>query len=157
MRHKVRGPRVEQRRLRRRALLRLRGMGYEGELELFPLAKWIRDSRFSSRRALVITIVGAIALADRPIKLPVDDQQALRTARRPRCGKSELILELAAAFVPQRIANEEIGDALELLAMQRVLGGSRWWRAAKVASTLFWVGLAAVREIVASLNGKKVS
>ncbi|MBI2395954.1 MAG: hypothetical protein HYV09_40695 [Deltaproteobacteria bacterium] len=63
------------------------------------------------------------------------------------------ILEWITAFVPRRIANEEIGDALEVIYQNAHKGRLFVW--AKVVTTIFFVLLNVVRELAASMLGKK--
>lgn len=55
--------------------------------------------------------------------------------------QAEYWLDLLSALVPKRIANEEIGDALE--AIHRMVKAKRpkWFIYLKVATTCFWVGV----------------
>lgn len=59
------------------------------------------------------------------------------------------ILGGIAAFVPKRLRNEEIGDALEYLAAADC---PRWAIYVKLISTLFWVGVNAIREFRSSVG-----
>jgi hypothetical protein len=56
------------------------------------------------------------------------------------------------ALVPRRLRNEELGDGLEFI---RDLDRPRWQRYLKISSTLFWVAINAVREVVSSALGQK--
>jgi hypothetical protein len=48
-------------------------------------------------------------------------------------------LDVLGAYVPERIANEQIGDALELIHKLVLAGAPKWKVRAQVASTTFWV------------------
>jgi hypothetical protein len=64
------------------------------------------------------------------------------------------VFDVVSAVVPERIANEELGDALEEMQRRMSCGGATWWVYVKLASTLFWISMNAVREIAAALLGK---
>lgn len=56
-------------------------------------------------------------------------------------ARAEQSLDLLSALVPRRIANEEIGDALEVIQGMAKARRPRWFIALKVATTFFWVGV----------------
>jgi F0F1-type ATP synthase membrane subunit a len=60
------------------------------------------------------------------------------------------LLEIASLFVPKRLAEEEIGDARE------IINGldSRLKIYLVVSCTIFWVCINAIREITSALSGK---
>jgi hypothetical protein len=57
--------------------------------------------------------------------------------------------------VPKRIAQEDIGDALELIGNLRTDGASPWMIWLKVISTFCWVAMNSVREVTSALLGRK--
>ncbi len=63
------------------------------------------------------------------------------------------VLEYLTAFVPKRVADEEIGDALESIHRNANLGRRYVW--IKVVSTIVWVVVNAVREMASAILGKK--
>lgn len=60
-----------------------------------------------------------------------------------------------AMLAPHRVWSEEVGDALEMIAKMETLGCSPWQIRLKVWSTIFWVLLNGVRELIAGLTGRK--
>jgi hypothetical protein len=58
------------------------------------------------------------------------------------------------AFVPRRIADEEVGDALEVISTFEFQGWRLWL---KVVSTIFWVLVNAVREGASATLGKSLN
>jgi hypothetical protein len=56
-------------------------------------------------------------------------------------AKAEHALDLLSALVPQRIASEEIGDAVEVIHQMVKAGRPKWFVALKVSTTFFWVGV----------------
>lgn len=86
-----------------------------------------------------------------------------RSPETPRCEGSPSstqkrafwLLEAISLLVPRRISDEEIGDALELVGQLSQDKRPAWQIYLKVASTIFWVGLSAIREVTSSLMGKK--
>lgn len=67
-------------------------------------------------------------------------------------ARADVVLDTLRIFVPRRLADEEIGDAFELI-VEKDLRGWRLW--GKVASTVFWVLVNGVRECVAAIVGKR--
>jgi hypothetical protein len=72
--------------------------------------------------------------------------------RREEQRRAEHVLATILAFVPHRLAHEEIGDANEAIATRRLTGWRLW---VKVVTTIFWVALNVVREGAAAFLGKK--
>ncbi len=63
-------------------------------------------------------------------------------------------LDLLACLMPERIATEDIGDAVEDL-YRRIGSGQPAWRIRlKLMTTAFWIGINAIREVVSALKGK---
>ncbi len=60
-----------------------------------------------------------------------------------------------AILTPKRVWNEDVGDALEVIAAMEREGCSRLQVRLKIVSTYFWVLIAVVRELVAALTGRK--
>lgn len=65
-----------------------------------------------------------------------------------------LLFRIVEHVVPKRVAGEQIGDALEVIASDIHHGRAKAWIALKVASTLFWVMVNATREIVGAALGR---
>ena len=65
-----------------------------------------------------------------------------------------LALLLVEALVPRRIADEEIGDALERIEKFRREGRPRWCITLVVASTVFWVVVHAIRDVGARMRSR---
>lgn len=63
-------------------------------------------------------------------------------------------LEFVSLLVPRRIAEEEIGDALEQIHRLSCLGRPRWQLWLKVMTTLFWVLINSIREITSAVRGR---
>lgn len=64
------------------------------------------------------------------------------------------MLECLALTVPRRIAEEDLGDALECIYLLRLLGRPRWKTWLKVAATVFWVLINSLREITSAVRGR---
>jgi len=77
-------------------------------------------------------------------------QAILGIAKRPANPRVPMGLQLICLLVPKRLSEEEIGDALELIGEI----DSRWKRGIKIASTIFWIIMNAVREVNSALIGK---
>jgi hypothetical protein len=64
--------------------------------------------------------------------------------------------DTVSLFVPSKIAVEDLGDAIED-SYRRICRGQPSWRIyCKMASTLFWVTINSIREVVGALKGTKV-
>ena len=95
-------------------------------------------------------------VASRP---PRPIPRATRTyAAGPRVvRKAACALDFLSAIVPKRIANEEIGDALEQIHAMATARRPRWFIYVKVATTFFWVAVHTglhYAERVAGIIGK---
>ncbi|WP_437329999.1 hypothetical protein [Sorangium sp. So ce381] len=55
-------------------------------------------------------------------------------------------------FVPKRLVDEEIGDALELMAKHFRYSRLLWPIYVKLASTVFWMAINAIRYLFASFK-----
>ncbi len=75
-----------------------------------------------------------------------------RIAAESRVARGFDFIEL---LVPKRVAAEEIGDAMELIARLLREGGPAWQIYLKAITTAFFVLLNGVREVTSSLLGKK--
>jgi hypothetical protein len=78
-----------------------------------------------------------------------------RQGSQPRARRA---LELLQVLVPKRIADEEIGDALEVINALPAGPGSRWTRVlvwVKVITTYFWTILHTFREKAMAAGSKK--
>lgn len=64
------------------------------------------------------------------------------------------VLDSLSLLVPRRLAEEEIGDALERVRNLVRLGRPRWHVWLKVATTVFWVCLNSLREITSAVRGR---
>jgi hypothetical protein len=61
------------------------------------------------------------------------------------------------AHLPQRISDEELGDALEALHKMVVEGQPRWKLQMRILSTLFWVSAHSVQDCVYELIGTETA
>lgn len=68
---------------------------------------------------------------------------------------AESVFSVIELCVPPRISSEEIGDALEVLESLAAAGAPSWKLHLKIASTVFWLGLNVVREVVTAALGRK--
>lgn len=59
-----------------------------------------------------------------------------------------------ALLLPQRLWEEDLGDALEVLGALKRSGAPRWQFRLKVWTTYFWCLANAVRELVSSATGQ---
>jgi hypothetical protein len=136
---------IEVRRQRRIARLKLRGIGYPGDLSsLAAITKWIMDTDLTTRRILAAGFaVGALIASDGLVKKA---DPATKPVAQP--GTSEAFLWLLALLLPKRLADDHVGDAMELLAAQRARGGSRWGRLLIAARAVWWIVIATVRRIL---------
>ena len=57
--------------------------------------------------------------------------------------------------LPKRIVAEEVGDALEVVGRLHQEGSSAWKMYLKLASTVFWISINAVREVSGGILGRK--
>lgn len=64
---------------------------------------------------------------------------------------AELLFRLVQYRLPKRISDEEIGDALELIARFVAEGRPRRFIYLKIATTIFWVLVHTVRDWIARL------
>jgi hypothetical protein len=71
----------------------------------------------------------------------------------PALERAKQAFELLEAFVPKRICNEEIGDAMEVIHRMVYHGRPRWMVRLKVATTYFWVITHAVLDYAIKLAG----
>lgn len=60
-----------------------------------------------------------------------------------------------AILAPNRVYKEEVGDALEVIAVMERAGCPAWKIRLKVWSTIIWVVINGVRELVAALTGRR--
>lgn len=58
-------------------------------------------------------------------------------------------------LVPKRLANEEIGDALEVITEHFKRSPKRWPVYLKLVTTIFWIAVNTIRYLLASLKGSK--
>jgi len=74
---------------------------------------------------------------------------------RPCHGPASRWFQFLELLLPQRIRDEEIGDALEEIAALVERSAGRWQIRLKIASTTFWLLINAVREVSSAVRGKK--
>ena len=72
-----------------------------------------------------------------------------------RASTEQRALSWLAVLAPLRLYNEEVGDALEVIAAMKKAGCPQYKIRLKVWSTVFWVFLNALRELLAGLTGRK--
>lgn len=70
-------------------------------------------------------------------------------------GRSKVGLELMELVLPKRLAMEDLGDAMEQIARLVQRREPTWKVYLKTASTMFWLAVKALREIISALPGKK--
>ncbi len=63
----------------------------------------------------------------------------LRSTKRPRLRRADRIFGVVSALVPPRIADEELGDALEDLRARIANRRPAWEIRLKIGATVFWV------------------
>ncbi len=68
----------------------------------------------------------------------------------PRVAES--VFAWLEGLVPKGMSSREIGDAIEVITMRRLMG---WSLYRKLASTIFWVAVNAVREVCSAMAGRK--
>jgi hypothetical protein len=84
-------------------------------------------------------LIGLVGVGIRRIR--TSWRRSLQPASSRTIVCAERWLELLAALLPRRIANEEIADALEMIHQMAEAARPRCFIAIKVATTYFWVGL----------------
>jgi hypothetical protein len=102
------------------------------------------DGLTSSRRSV---FTGALVPAQKslpPIPPPEPPSVVVRAQR---------TFDVLCTYVPARIANEQVGDALELIHEMVREGAPKWKVRAKVASTTFWVLAHSGLELVLRVAG----
>jgi hypothetical protein len=72
----------------------------------------------------------------------------------PPPARDLAVFRIIALLAPRRIYEEEIGDALEVIAWLRSSGAPRWQIMLKVASATIWVLINSVRHIVSAALGR---
>jgi hypothetical protein len=84
-------------------------------------------------------------------------QEALHKAHdsRPALWKQTLgFFDTISLFIPDRIADEDLGDAIEDIHRRLYAGQHPWRIYCKMASTAFWIAINSLREIIGALGGK---
>ena len=89
---------------------------------------------------------GVDLLPSEQVTVPIDPKWYWRPAR---------TFSWLAILTPRRIWNEDVGDALETIEAMRRAKCSKLQVQAKIISTYFWVLIAAIRELIAALTGRK--
>jgi hypothetical protein len=90
----------------------------------------------------------------RPVKVE-SLEPVPRTQAEMRASTAQKALSWLAVVAPRRLYNEEVGDALEVVAAMEKAGCPRYKIRLKVGFTIFWVLLNALRELIAGLKGQK--
>lgn len=67
------------------------------------------------------------------------------------------VFALVEIIVPKRVASEEIGDALEVIARLLIEQRPVWQIYVKLVATVFWILAHAVRDVVKGPAGQKAS
>lgn len=70
-------------------------------------------------------------------------------------ARAEKTFAWLAILAPRRVWSEEVGDALETIGAMERAGCSSFKIRMKVWSTIFWVLLNGLRELIAGLTGRK--
>ncbi|MGK4001117.1 hypothetical protein WMF31_00730 [Sorangium sp. So ce1036] len=83
--------------------------------------------------------------------------QVLPTGHAEVAERSMLRVECAfrfvALFLPKRLVDEEIGDAVEEISLQLQRSPARWPVYLKIVTTVFWVMVHAIGYLVSQLKG----
>jgi transcriptional regulator with XRE-family HTH domain len=133
-----------------------------GEFDRLPGGMYNRAFMRQYAKALGVTIESASAdLEVQPSDVAIDRYGSVvlieaRLLPRPKAQKpltttTDFLFALAEALLPPRLCREELGDAREFIGDTSRPMLARW---VKVVSSLFWVGLNAIREYVGALAGK---
>ena len=77
-----------------------------------------------------------------------------RISRELPLRRAERIFDLVAIAVPRRVRDEEIGDALEDIRRRALTGRPVWQIYAKTASTIIWILINSIRELMSAALGK---
>jgi len=65
------------------------------------------------------------------------------------------IFDFVSLLVPRRLANEELGDALEVINREIAKRRPRWRIWLKVGTTLFWITINSLRWICGAFRGRR--
>lgn len=65
------------------------------------------------------------------------------------------IFDFVSLLVPRRLANEELGDALEVINREIAKRRPRWRIWLKVGTTLFWITINSLRWISGAFRGRR--
>jgi hypothetical protein len=142
------------------ATLRIEGVERESFEELQQLlidAGWgsasesVHLSPGTGKTQAVLARVNRLVMVE-PWAMEMDERA---TARMNALGRVEAGFDFIELLVPKRVADEEIGDALELIARLMREGRPAWQIYLKALSAAFFVLLNGVREVTSSLLGKK--
>lgn len=90
-------------------------------------------------------------IAVRPLPLPKPRPHSSDDAR----TNALRVFSWFAALAPPRVWREEVAGALHCIEIMQRNGCARWQIGLKVCSTIFWVLLNGIREVVAGLTGRK--
>ena len=106
------------------------------------------------------TGVSAEALFALANPMTLIEPEVLELERRDRtlnraAARVAIVFDFIELLVPKRLADEEIGDALERIARLAREGRPKWQIYVKGASAVFFVLLNWLREVTSSLLGKK--
>jgi len=114
-------------------------------LEAFSLDEDCEDGLTDSHRSVFKQLASPAPLV--PVKPPPPPPEVLRARR---------TFDRLGSWLPQRIDNEQVGDALETVHAMVLRGEPRWKVRVHVASTAFWVLAHTALELSLRLAGKVV-
>jgi len=91
------------------------------------------------------------ALSDALADLQLD-REARRAKLARAAARSSWLLDFATVWVPARIANEEVGDAVQQMVRYADEGRPAWWLYAKAVSYVFWTAVHAISDVVSRMR-----
>lgn len=117
-------------------------------LDAFSLDEDCEDGLTDSHRSVFKQLASRAPLVPLvPVKPPPPPPEVLRAQR---------TFDRLEAWLPERINNEQVGDALETVHAMVLRGEPRWKVSVHVASTAFWVLAHTALELSLRLAGKVV-
>jgi hypothetical protein len=124
------------------------------QVDLQKLAERVAAMDDSDRKRFVKALVASPEIDARLQKYPGLRWVVERTYKETT-GPRPAAFRIIALLVPRRVCEEELGDALEVLDHLYRVGAPRWHTRVKVCSTVFWVLINGLREIVSAALGRE--